>query len=108
MITQEGKSALHIAAENGRKHIVAKLIIKNAFINAKTKLGLTPLHLAAQNGYHNVVEQLFTFSKTEKQSLINSISLVSFLFFFFKNNYINRVVNLRGTHLRKVRTKYRI
>ena len=50
---------------------------KNAFINAKTKLGLTPLHLAAQNGYHNVVEQLFTFSKTEKQNIIDSISLVS-------------------------------
>lgn len=40
---------------------IASMLLKSkAFVNAKTKLGLTPLHLAAQNGYNNLVKMFIT------------------------------------------------
>lgn len=53
-----GKAALHLAAENGHEQVADVLLWHKAFVNAKSKLGLTPLHLAAQNGYNDLVRLL--------------------------------------------------
>ncbi|KAK3089890.1 hypothetical protein FSP39_007395 [Pinctada imbricata] len=53
-----GKAALHLAAENGHDQVADVLLWHKAFVNAKSKLGLTPLHLAAQNGYNRLVKLL--------------------------------------------------
>lgn len=55
---QDGKAALHLAAEKGHEDIADLLLSHKAFVNAKTKLGLTPLHLAAQNGSTRLVQLL--------------------------------------------------
>lgn len=70
---QEGKSALHLAAENDHKDIAVILLSYKAFVNAKTKLALTPLHLSAQNGSSNLVQLLI---KTY-QACTDALSLVS-------------------------------
>ena len=69
---QHGKAALHLAAENGHEEVANLLLMKRAFVNAKSKLGLTPLHLAAQNGYNTLVKLLI-----EKHGgTIDALSLV--------------------------------
>ncbi len=48
------------------------LLMHKAFVNAKSKLGLTPLHLASQNGYNKLVKVLI-----EKHgATIDALSLV--------------------------------
>lgn len=70
---QEGKSALHLAAEQNRKDIADILLFNKAFVNAKTKLALTPLHLSAQNGSHNLIQPLIKIY----QACTDALSLVS-------------------------------
>lgn len=70
---QHGKAALHLAAENGHDQIADVLLGHKAFVNAKTKLGLTPLHLSAQNGYNHLVKLL---TETHLAS-IDAMTLVS-------------------------------
>lgn len=55
---ENGKAALHLASERGRLEIGNMLLKYKAFVNAKTKLGLTPLHLAAENGFNDLVKML--------------------------------------------------
>lgn len=55
---QHGKAALHLAAENGHDAIADLLLKHRAFVNAKSKLGITPLHLAAQSGYNSLCKLL--------------------------------------------------
>lgn len=57
-IFQHGKTALHLAAENGHMEICDILLRNKAFINSKTKLGVTPLHLACMQGHNKVVTLL--------------------------------------------------
>jgi ankyrin repeat protein len=52
-----GWTALHFAAERGNEGMVRELITRNAFVNAKTKAGMTPLHLA-MNRKHRAVQVL--------------------------------------------------
>ena len=47
---QHGKAALHLAAESGHESVADTLLEHKAFVNAKSKIGLSPLHLAARNG----------------------------------------------------------
>ena len=54
----EGKSSLHLAAETGSMEVCKLLLGKNAFVNSKTKKGLTALHFAAQKGHAELVEYL--------------------------------------------------
>jgi ankyrin repeat protein len=49
------------------------LLDSKAYINAKTKLGLTALHLAAQKGYKDIVDMLVT----KFSASIDALSLVS-------------------------------
>ena len=63
----EGKTPLHIAAENGHKEVAGVLIAKGAEVNAKDKEGRTPLHLATQEGYAPMVDYL-----TDKGANLNS------------------------------------
>lgn len=55
---QHGKAALHLACENGHDKMADILLRHKAFVNAKTKLGLTPLHLCAENGCNHLVKLL--------------------------------------------------
>ena len=70
---QDGKAALHLAAENGHEDIADLLLAHKAFVNAKTKLGLTPLHLAAQNGSTHLVRLLVEthMASTDALSLVS-------------------------------------
>ena len=54
----EGRSALHLAAECGSMEVCKVLLDKNAFVNSKTKQGLTALHYASSKGYTELVECL--------------------------------------------------
>ena len=71
---QHGKAALHLAGENGHEGVADVLLWHRAFVNAKSKLGVTPLHLAAENGYMKLVKVLI---ETHGAS-IDAMSLVSF------------------------------
>ncbi|XP_062377758.1 NF-kappa-B inhibitor zeta isoform X2 [Sardina pilchardus] len=53
---QEGKTALHMAAEKNQHVMVADLISLGANINERDQGGKTCLHLSAENGYVRVLE----------------------------------------------------
>ena len=63
----EGKTPLHVAAENGHKEVAGILIAKHANVNAKDNQGRTPLHLATQEGYPAMADYL-----TDKKADLNS------------------------------------
>ena len=44
---EDGKTALHIAAEEGDRELVAILLARGADVSSRTPIGDTPLHLAA-------------------------------------------------------------
>ena len=69
----QGKAALHLAAENGHLQVAEALLGKKAYVNARSKSGITPLHLACQNGYTRLVKLLIDIHKAN----IESLSLVS-------------------------------
>ena len=69
----EGKSALHLAAENGSIEVCEALLTRNAFINSKTKSGWTSLHYAAMKGY----TQLCDFLIKKHNATIDSMTIVS-------------------------------
>jgi ankyrin repeat protein len=54
----EGKSSLHLAAENGSENVCKELLEANAFVNSKTKSGWTALHFAAQKGHADLADYL--------------------------------------------------
>ena len=54
----EGRSALHLAAEYGSMGVCKSLLAKNAFVNSKNKHGLTALHYAASKGNTDLVGYL--------------------------------------------------
>lgn len=58
IISKSGKTALHMAAEEGRLENVMHLIEKGATVDLKDKKGFTALHYAAQNGRTATVEWL--------------------------------------------------
>ena len=73
---QHGKAALHLAAENGHEAAADLLLQYKAFVNARSKAGISPTHLAAQNGHTNLVKLLI-----EKYSAtVDALSLVGHLF----------------------------
>jgi len=51
----EGRSALHLAADQGYLKVCDALLTHKAFINSKSRVGRTALHLAAMNGYTHLV-----------------------------------------------------
>ena len=70
---QHGNAALHLAAERGHEKVANLLLLNKAFVNAKSKVGVTPLHVAAQNGFNGLVKLLI-----EKHgATIDALSLVS-------------------------------
>ncbi|KAI8514582.1 Unconventional myosin-XVI [Branchiostoma belcheri] len=58
LFTQYGKTALHVASENGRTGVVKLLIQHGADVGARDKNGRTALHVASVNGQTGVVELL--------------------------------------------------
>eukprot|EP00752_Nemacystus_decipiens_P011622 g10317.t1 len=57
--TDDGFSALHIAAQEGHLAVMANLIKAGARLEARIVGGATPLHLAAQEGRSEAVAALF-------------------------------------------------
>lgn len=54
----QGRTALHLAAERGDALVAEYLIFYNADIDAVDREGRTPLHLAAENGREDMVKLL--------------------------------------------------
>ncbi len=69
----QGRSALHLAAENGSIEVCEALLQRNAFINSKTKTGWTSLHYSAMKGY----TQLVDFLVKKHNATIDSMTIVS-------------------------------
>ncbi|XP_046891944.1 NF-kappa-B inhibitor zeta [Hypomesus transpacificus] len=59
----EGKSALHLAAQNNQHMIVEDLVRMGATANETDRSGKTCMHLSAENGYIRVVEVLMKLMK---------------------------------------------
>ncbi|EME80393.1 uncharacterized protein MYCFIDRAFT_183545 [Pseudocercospora fijiensis CIRAD86] len=57
-VPQDGKTALHIAAESGRLSTVQLLLRLNSNVLAQDSMGRTSLHLAVGNQQQSVVEEL--------------------------------------------------
>jgi ankyrin repeat protein len=55
---REERTALHWAANYGKKAVAELLLAKGANVNAKSWHGLTPLHYAVTNGHKTTVELL--------------------------------------------------
>ena len=70
---QYGKAALHLAAENGHEEVADLLLQHRAFVNAKSKAGISPVHFAAQSGHANLVKLLID----NYQATVDALSLVS-------------------------------
>ena len=51
-------SALHLAAESGHNVICDALLSQKAFVNSKSRTGLTPIHLASMKGFAKLVRSL--------------------------------------------------
>jgi hypothetical protein len=56
--TEEGSTALQMAARQGLGAIVAALLARGAEVNATSNTGQVPLHVAADGGHHAVVRDL--------------------------------------------------
>jgi hypothetical protein len=56
--TEDGRTALHLALENGHLDIARLLIEHNASVDQATKDGQTALHLASLGGHLNIVRLL--------------------------------------------------
>ena len=62
---------MHLAAENGHKECCEILLKYKAFVNAKSKLGISPLHFAAQSGFADLVKLLIL----KYHASLNAVSL---------------------------------
>lgn len=54
----QGRTALHVAASEGRESCITLLLQSNVDIDQKDRKGRTALHLAALNGNCRIVELL--------------------------------------------------
>lgn len=72
LIDQNGRAALHLAAELGHEAVVDLLLESNAFVNVRNKNGMTPLHLACKMGYNAMAKHLVS----EYQAILDPMTLV--------------------------------
>mmetsp|Transcript_1246 Transcript_1246/g.3965 ORF Transcript_1246/g.3965 Transcript_1246/m.3965 type:complete len:337 (+) Transcript_1246:969-1979(+) len=72
---QEGKTALHFAAEHNCHALIRELIQRGADIKAKDKDSCTPLHLALAHDHFEAVELLATTDTVNMQSNDGSAAL---------------------------------
>ena len=62
-----------MAAENGHEQVADLLLKHRAFVNAKSKAGISPVHFAAQSGHANLVKLLID----KHSAIVDALSLVS-------------------------------
>ena len=55
---EDGRTALHMAVENGHEHVVQHLLIQGADADAKSVDGRTPLQLALESGNESIAQLL--------------------------------------------------
>ena len=75
----DGMSALHLACENGHGDVCDGLLEHKAFVNSKSRCGLTPIHLAALKGFTELVQSLVTIHHAS----IDALTLVKKLEIYF-------------------------
>ena len=73
----DGMSALHLASENGHGAVCNTLLEHKAFVNSKSRCGLTPIHLAALKGFTELVQSLVAIHHAS----IDSLTLVRYLLY---------------------------
>ena len=85
----EGKSALHLAADAGSLEVCEALLNKGAYVNSKTKTGWTSLHYAAMKGYTTLVEFLIKKHNATIDSLTMVSNILNSTLFQFEVLFIN-------------------
>ncbi|GBN29042.1 hypothetical protein AVEN_76313-1 [Araneus ventricosus] len=71
----KGRTALHIAVDNGEREKINSLIEKGADIFMITKKGKTALHFASARGYDDIVEIIFAHAK--KRNRLGAKNLIN-------------------------------
>ncbi|VDI16368.1 Hypothetical predicted protein [Mytilus galloprovincialis] len=68
----EGRSALHLACQNGHTEVIKLLMDVGMNINDTTNRGSTPLHLACFGGHYETVKFLLDLNGQELNSRVDT------------------------------------
>ncbi|GBO41154.1 Ankyrin-3 [Araneus ventricosus] len=72
---EKGRTALHIAADNGEREKINSLLEKGADILMVTKDGKTALHFASAKGYNDIAEMILNHAK--RRNLLCAKNLIN-------------------------------
>ncbi|XP_065335612.1 serine/threonine-protein phosphatase 6 regulatory ankyrin repeat subunit B-like [Cloeon dipterum] len=99
----EGRTALHLAAESGNVDLVELLLENNADLTHADKVGRTALHFAAESGNVDLVEWLLKNNADLTQMDMKGKNAIHYA---IKNEKMLRFLNKKNGDLLKQRTKY--
>lgn len=64
----DGRTALHVTAMPGKRHVAGVLVSRGANVSARDKDGITPAALAASNSHEAIIERMLRRSEADKYS----------------------------------------